>query len=296
LLLAGNVPGKPIIGLKAAGFMLSAMTLGETDFSAEALGLDLMLFYQPIVSVESGRVIGAEALARVRPPGMEPISGFAAVQQIERDGRGPALARWTVSVAIKAAQYWRSIGLLVPVHVNVGASALSPESAESFYQWLKAVDMDYSLLTLEITETEQISDHESAAHLVHACRELGLEVAIDDFGCGYSTLELLQRIPTDMLKIDRRFISRVVDDPRTAVIVTRVIELAHSLGARVVGEGVEDRATWCWLEDAGCDLIQGYVVEQAMPDNEFARWNYSWNRSLGAYTKERWVGGIRRDP
>ena len=267
----------------------------EDRFDAEARERDLSLFYQPIVSIGSGRVIGAEALARITAPGTETLSGFAAVQEIERAGRGPALARWTVDVAVKAAEYWRSLGLFVPVHVNIGASALTPELADAFYQWLKDLDIDYALLTLEITETEQISDHESAANLVQACREMGLEVAIDDFGCGYSTLELLQRIPTDMLKIDRRFISRVVADPRTAVIVSRVIELAHSLGAQVVGEGVEDRETWCWLEDAGCDLVQGFIVEQALPEMAFARWNYSWNQSLGTYTKERWVGGVRVD-
>lgn len=257
------------------------MTFPEAVFGAAAARrLHLTLFYQPIVSVRSGRVVGAEALARVRPPGLPVSSGFPTIGEIERSGGGPDLARWTVTEAIRAVEYWRTLGMVVPVHVNIGASALAPDSAYAFFAWLKALDVDYSLLTLEITETEAIADHESAANLVHACREMGLDVAIDDFGCGFSTLELLQRIPTDMLKIDRRFIARVVADPRTATIVTRVIDLAHSLGARVIAEGVEDRETWTWLEEAGCDLVQGFVIEQALSTDEFAEWNQSWNKAL----------------
>ncbi len=263
------------------------MTFQDAGFATAARSLHLTLFYQPIVSVKSGRVIGAEALARVRAPGSPVSSGYATIVEIERAGRGPDLARWTVSEAIGAIDYWRTLGLVVPVHVNIGASALGPESADDFFQWLKALDMDYSLLTLEITETEAIADHESASNLVNACREMGLDVAIDDFGCGFSTLELLQRIPTDMLKIDRRFIARVVEDPRTAIIVARVIDLAHSLGARVVAEGVEDRATWSWLEEAGCDLVQGFAIEQALCTDEFAAWNHAWNKALGCGTSRQ---------
>ena len=256
------------------------MMVQDAGFETAARKLNLTLFYQPIVSVKSGRVAGAEALARVCVPGLPASSGFSTIAELERAGRGPDLARWTVSEAIQAIEYWRTLGLVVPVHVNVGASALAPESACEFFQWLKALDMDYSLLTLEITETEAIADHECALNLVNACREMGLDVAIDDFGCGFSTLELLQRIPTDMLKIDRRFISRVIDDPRTAIIVTRVIDLAHSLGARVVAEGVENQATWAWLEAAGCDLVQGFAIEPALSTEEFAEWNRWWNSAL----------------
>ena len=256
------------------------MMVQDAGFETAARKLNLTLFYQPIVSVKSGRVVGAEALARVCVPGLPVLSGFSTIAELERAGRGPDLARWTVSEAIQAIEYWRTLGLVVPVHVNVGASALAPESADEFFQWLKALHMDYSLLTLEITETEAIADHECALNLVNACRELGLDVAIDDFGCGFSTLELLQRIPTDMLKIDRRFISRVIEDPRTAIIVTRVIDLAHSLGARVVAEGVENQATWSWLEAAGCDLVQGFAIEPALSTEEFAEWNRWWNSAL----------------
>ncbi len=256
------------------------MMVQDAGFETAARKLNLSLFYQPIVSVKSGRVVGAEALARVCVPGLPVSSGFSTISELERAGRGPDLARWTVSEAIQAIEYWRTLGLVVPVHVNVGASALAPRSADEFFQWLKALDMDYSLLTLEITETEAIADHECALNLVNACRELGLDVAIDDFGCGFSTLELLQRIPTDMLKIDRRFISRVIEDPRTAIIVTRVIDLAHSLGARVVAEGVENQATWSWLEAAGCDLVQGFAIEPALSIEEFAEWNRWWNSAL----------------
>jgi EAL domain-containing protein (putative c-di-GMP-specific phosphodiesterase class I) len=263
------------------------MTFQDAGFGMAARRLHLTLFYQPIVSVKSGRVIAAEALARVRAPGSPVLSGFSTVGEIERAGRGLDLARWTVTEAIQAVEYWRTLGLIVPVHVNIGASALSPDSAGGFFEWLKALEMDYSLLTLEITETEAVADHESASSLVYACREMGLDVAIDDFGCGFSTLELLQRIPTDMLKIDRRFIARVVEDPRTAIIVARVIDLAHSLGARVVAEGVEDPETWCWLEEAGCDLVQGFVIEPALSTDEFAEWNHSWNQALaGGKTRQ----------
>ncbi len=250
----------------------------ECEFDLAARVLGLRLHYQPIVCCFTGRVMGAEALARLPSEDGALVSGAAMVHEIERIGNGPLLDRWAVRNAVAAAEAWRSEGFIVPVHVNVGASALCPQAAEQFYLWLRKLPIDYSLLTLEITETQQISDYACAAQLVRACRELGLEVAIDDFGCGYSTLELLQKIRTDVIKIDCRFTQRIVADPRTAAIVRYAIDLAHTLGCSVVAEGVEDTATWRWLEEAGCDLMQGYLIERALPEDEFARWHHAWAR------------------
>jgi diguanylate cyclase len=239
----------------------------------------LSLFYQPIVCAHTGRVFGAEALARRRDKDDGVQSAAGIVEAVERSGGGPKLDRWVVRKAIRTALEWRAAGCYVPVHVNVCGTSFLENAAQDFYEWFLRLDIDYSMLTIEITETDRITDHALAAAFVQRFRLLGMDVAIDDFGCGYSTLELLQRMPTDLLKIDRRFVACALHDSRSAVIVRRVIELAHELGTRTVAEGVETMAEWTWLRDVGCDFIQGYVVSAAMPGDHFAQWHRGWKRT-----------------
>jgi EAL domain-containing protein (putative c-di-GMP-specific phosphodiesterase class I) len=249
---------------------------------AEVFGTDtkptfLSLHYQPIVCAHTGKVYGAEALARYHETPSTVRSAANIVAAVEKSGHGLRLDRWVVRKAIRAVEGWWAQGCNVPVHVNVCGSSFDATSARPFYEWFARLELDYSMMTIEITEAEQITDHATAAAFVQRFRLLGLEVAIDDFGCGYSTLELLQRVTPDLLKIDRRFTSSVLTDSRTAIIVKKVIELAHSLGARTVAEGVETGEEWIWLRDAGCDFIQGYAVFAAMPRDSFPQWHRAWS-------------------
>ena len=243
---------------------------------ADVPALDLELFYQPIVCAFSSRVMGAEALSRI-VVSEKAVTAMPLIRDMDVDRR-IMLDRWATCSALHATDYWRSRGISVPVHVNIGAAAHSAESASEFFFWLKSLDIDYSLLTLEITEHDRVTDHECAAGLIQECRKLGLEIAVDDFGLGYATFEFLRQIPTDLVKIDRRFVGRITSDARSATIVRGAIDLAHSLGTRVVAEGVEDDETWGWLQEAGCDLIQGHVVERAIARERFAEWHEVWRR------------------
>jgi EAL domain-containing protein (putative c-di-GMP-specific phosphodiesterase class I) len=127
-------------------------------------------------------------------------------------------------------------------------------------------------VTIEVTETTRIRALGALVGFVDACRAAGFEIAIDDFGCGYSTLALLQRFRADVVKIDRRFVAALPGEPWTRSIVRHLIALAHELGMRVIGEGVETAEQAAWLRRLDCDELQGYAVAHPMSGEELLRW------------------------
>jgi EAL domain-containing protein (putative c-di-GMP-specific phosphodiesterase class I) len=132
--------------------------------------------------------------------------------------------------------------------------------------------LDSSLLMLEITEDVIMSDRDRARHILDELRRIGIKVAVDDFGTGYSSLAYLRELPIDELKLDRSFIATMSADDRSLAIVQSAIDLAHSLGLRMVAEGVEDAVTARQLCDAGCDEAQGFYFSRALPVEDFEAW------------------------
>ncbi|MCA1644696.1 MAG: EAL domain-containing protein [Chloroflexi bacterium] len=129
-----------------------------------------------------------------------------------------------------------------------------------------------SRLTVELTETALMADPERALNTLGRLSAMGVEIAIDDFGTGYSSLSYLTRLPAHHLKIDRTFVRDLADETRQAAVVRSTIELGHTLGLRVVAEGVEDEATRRFLSDAGCDRAQGYQFGRPIPAHDVLRW------------------------
>lgn len=247
----------------------------EIDFS-NVSPHGLFLHYQPIVSAITGRVVAVEALGRLRG-----ADGYLMSAQALFESGGDAsttreLDRFVMREAIATAQAWRRMGIQIPVHVNVTSSTLVAHQSGKDHDWLHALRIDPTLITVEITEAERITDLPALIGFVRDSRAWGIEVAIDDFGCGNSTLALLQQIEVDVMKIDRRFIASLTGDHRSAAIVRSVIALAHEIGARVVAEGVETDEAWSWLARAECDMIQGYVIARAMPPDAFVSWFETW--------------------
>jgi EAL domain-containing protein (putative c-di-GMP-specific phosphodiesterase class I) len=175
--------------------------------------------------------------------------------------------------ALDQVARWQAEGLDMSVAVNLSASSLV--DADLPYQiagLLRGRGLRADVLELEITEDFLMGDRERARAILAHLRSLGVRVAVDDFGTGYSSLAYLRELPIDELKLDRSFVCEMSQDPRSAAIVRSTIGLAHSLGLRLVAEGVEDAVTAEELARSGCDEAQGYFYSRPLPATELRRW------------------------
>jgi EAL domain-containing protein (putative c-di-GMP-specific phosphodiesterase class I) len=229
----------------------------------------LSLRYQPIVSAESGRLVAAEALLRLRDEHAAPLR---LLRHAAAHGESERLDRFVVESACAQLPAWHARGLHVPVHVNVSTETAVLTDAGRFIAWLSALAVNHGMITIEVTETTRIRAVGALVAFAEACRAAGFEIAIDDFGCGYSTLALLQRFRADVVKIDRRFVEALPRDVWTRSIVRHMIALAHDLGMRVIGEGVETAEQVSWLRRFGCDELQGHAIARPMTGPELTTW------------------------
>ena len=231
--------------------------------------------YQPLVEVATGSVVGFEALARwSRGPGGDvPPSVFVPVA--EETGLIGRLGIQVLEQACGQAASWNARAAASPlgIAVNVSARQLTqPGLIENVERILGEAGLDPRLLTLEITESVLVQDPAMAQARLEALRVLGVRIAIDDFGQGYSSLAYLQRFPLDLVKIDQVFVAMIDVNEADQTIVASIVELAHSLGLDVVAEGVERRAQLEVLARLGCNTVQGYVVSPAMPAAAASEW------------------------
>jgi diguanylate cyclase (GGDEF)-like protein len=246
---------------------------------------ELLLYYQPIVEIESGEVRRAEALLRWRDPehGLMLPAGF--IPHAEESGLGHALGHWVLEAACKQACAWRVAGLPLVVSVNLSASQLRDGSmVTDLKQILREQGCEARSLQFEITETSMVRDVESASIVLAKLRALGVRIAIDDFGTGFSSLSHLRHLPVDVLKIDKAFVAdiggvapaggraRASDNAGGAAIASAVIGLARGLGLDVVAEGVEKRSQLNFLARLGCNAAQGYLLCPPLPAADFEKW------------------------
>ena len=225
----------------------------------------LTLVYQPKVAVATRSVRSLEALVRWTHPQLGPISPAEFVPLAERTGGTRRLTSWVLTAAIKQMAQWRRDGLEVEVAVNLSApDILDPTLSDEILATLRAHAVEPTRLVLEITESAVMRDAQLAARNMQLLRIAGVRFAIDDFGTGYSSLSHLSRLPVDELKIDRSFIMHAHERGDDANIVMSTIELAHSMGLKVVAEGVETAEGWNLLRKLGCDYAQGYLISRPL--------------------------------
>jgi diguanylate cyclase (GGDEF)-like protein len=220
---------------------------------------DLRVHYQPKVRIGDGRVVGVEALVRWEHPdrGMMPPAMFIPVA--EQTGLIRPLTDAVLDRALADCAAWRQQGLDLTVAVNLSArSLLDLTLPERIADALRTHALPASRLELEITESAAMKDPGRALDVLHRLRALGAHLSVDDYGTGHASLAYLTRLPVGTLKIDRSFVQTMELDSSDRVIVRSTIELAHSLGLRVVAEGVETHATWLELAGLGCDEAQGF--------------------------------------
>ncbi len=233
---------------------------------------ELLLHYQPQIRLPDRRVIGVEALVRWQHPelGLVPPARFIPIA--EETGLIVPIGQWVLQTACAQAKEWLDSGM-PPVVVSVNMSSRQFHQEDMLRTVTDALEesgLSADLLSLEITESSLMKNPEDAVVTLCLLHNMGIGIAIDDFGTGYSSLGHLKRFPLQALKIDRSFISDVTENPEDAAIVRAILAMAHSLNLKVVAEGVELEKQLEFLEDAGCDEIQGFLISKPVPAADFA--------------------------
>jgi diguanylate cyclase (GGDEF)-like protein len=232
---------------------------------------EIELYYQPKVAIDTGEVIGAEALARWRHPtrGLVPPNEFIPVLE------GTSLVRRftarVLEVAMRQARTWLDAGHTVPVAVNVSTRCLLDTTfPDAVAQALRAAGVPGAMLCIEITENTVMANPEIAIDVLRRIRSLDVKTSIDDFGTGYSSMAYLKILPVDEIKIDRSFVRDMATDRSNYILVGSAVDLGHNLGLAVVAEGVENGPIVAALHELGCDVAQGYHFARPLPAGDFS--------------------------
>jgi diguanylate cyclase (GGDEF)-like protein len=234
---------------------------------------ELHLFFQPKVELATNRIAGAEVLLRWQHPTRGLLGPLAFVPFAEQAGFIPQITRWVLDRGIACAAEWYRGGRSLPISINVTVDDINDGRFDQrVANALVRHQLPPSLLTLEVTESGFIENPARAMAMLEALAALGINLSIDDFGTGYSSLSHLARMPVHEIKIDQSFISGLESDSEFATIVKSAIDMGHSLGLKVVAEGIETESAARRLTGMCCDIAQGYLYAKPLPRVEFERW------------------------
>lgn len=227
---------------------------------------EIVLHYQPVVSLANGRIVATEALARWHHPQLGQVPPMKFIPIAEDSGLIVPLGEHVLRLACRQLQQWRAQGIELPrVMVNLSPRQLRhADIAVRFSQILAETGLDPGRLGLEITETVIMEDPDRSIGILRELKGAGIELSLDDFGTGYSSLSYLKRFPIDVLKIDQSFVRDITEDSDDASLVAAIIAMAHNIGVRVVAEGVETEQQLDFIRRHGCDEYQGYFHSRPM--------------------------------
>ncbi|MET3839126.1 diguanylate cyclase (GGDEF)-like protein/PAS domain S-box-containing protein [Bradyrhizobium sp. OAE829] len=254
---------------------LAEQRLAHSAALRRALANDvLQLQYQPQIRTSDGGIYGVEALARWYDPELGDVSPSKFIPLAEECGLIEQIGMWSLREACRQMAEWRAAGVDIPC-VSVNLSPINfqnPNLAATVAGFLADHDLPPEVLMLEITEGVIMNERSVAIETMHALRELGVGLSLDDFGIGYSSLSRLAHLPIRELKIDRSFMHDVESDPSALAIVTSVVRVGQSLHLTVVAEGVESDGQLNLLTELGCDVVQGFLYARALSPDAFGRW------------------------
>jgi diguanylate cyclase (GGDEF)-like protein len=237
----------------------------------------LVVYYQPKIDLDTGEVHSVEALVRWDHPIRGLLYPDSFLDLVEEFGLMPTLTRVVLDQALDQAAAWHAQSQQLTVAVNLSASSLvDSDLPRQVASMLAARNLLPGALQLEITEEFLMADRDRAGVILTRLRNSGVQISVDDYGTGYSSLSYLRDLPIDEIKLDRSFIFLMADDVRAAALVASTIDLAHSLGLRMVAEGVETHIAYTELTRLGCDQAQGYYMSRAVPAAEFDHWLSNW--------------------
>lgn len=242
----------------------------------------LILFYQPKLSLDTMTISHVEALVRWQHPerGLIPPDSFISIA--EKTGQMDKLTRWVTNAAMKQYVAWQQKGMDISIAINISAENIMDKAYPDYVIGLKKQhNLCDEAITLEVTEDAVVADPNKATMMLNYLRASGFKLSIDDYGTGYSSLAQLKQLPVQELKIDRSFVQHLTDDESDKIIVKSTIELAHNMKLSVVAEGIEDEAALMWLKSQGCQLVQGFFISRPLPADEFDKWIESTEYNVG---------------
>ncbi|MQA11805.1 MAG: EAL domain-containing protein [Pseudonocardiaceae bacterium] len=229
--------------------------------------------YQPKVSLPQRNVLGVEALVRWRHPEFGSLDPDEFVPAVEAAGLIDALTDFVLEQALLRVRRWLDRGLRISASVNISVRSLADaDFPDRVAEALRRIDVPVELLTFELTESGVMADPQSAMPILRRLHALGVELAVDDFGTGYSSLAYLRQLPVDEVKIDKSFVLGMGTDLGDLAVVRSIVELGHSLGLRVVAEGVEEDVARDQLSAMGCDVAQGYLISRPLSEERLEAW------------------------
>jgi diguanylate cyclase (GGDEF)-like protein len=243
------------------------------DLRAALDGDQLVVHYQPKIDPRTRKVMGVEALVRWAHPAHGLLYPDRFLPLAEQTGLMRQLTLVVLQTALRQGQAWRGEGLDLSVAVNLSvANLLDAHLARQVGDLLAGLGLPARALELELTEDTLMADPVRSKQVLADLRALGLRLAVDDYGTGYSSLAYLQELAVDELKLDKSFVMRMTEDAGAAAIVRTTVDLAHSLGLTMVAEGVENEAALAELARLGCDLAQGYHISKPLPAEQLTGW------------------------
>ena len=236
------------------------------------------LYYQPKVNLRLGSIIGAEALIRWHHPHKGLLLPGDFLPMIENHPLSIDVGNWVINTAMSQIESWHASGLELPISVNISKRQLQQQDfIETLRLSLNAhPTVKPGDLSMEILEADVMRDLTRVSQLIDACRELGINFSLDDFGNGYSSLTYLKRLPINELKIDQSVMSDMLTDFDDLSIIEGVLALATVFKMEVIAEGMETNQQGEMLLQIGCDKAQGYAIALPMPADDFAKWATNW--------------------
>lgn len=241
------------------------------------------LHYQPVIDLKKGKLIGAEALVRLRD-GEAAIGPDKFIPVAESAGLIGQLGEWVMAKACQQHAEWLREGLQLTLAINVSPLQFrQPSFADTLRGILTDTGMDPSCLEIEVTESAVMENIDEAIGILNRIKSLGVKVALDDFGTGYSSLSSLTSLPLDKLKVDQSFVRRIERDPACRAVTEAIIALGRSLRLSIHGEGIESEEALLYLEEHGCHQAQGYWFSKPLPAMEFLQWSHKqWDPKADA--------------
>jgi EAL domain-containing protein (putative c-di-GMP-specific phosphodiesterase class I) len=236
-------------------------------------GGELLLHYQPKLDIASGQIRQAEALLRWQHPQLGMVSPGEFIPLAERTGSIQLLTAWVIEEVMRQLAEWAERNLRVQVSLNIStADLIDPQLPQRVAQLLGQYQVTAGQLIFEITESGMMLNPELALQILHELHGLGISLSVDDFGTGYSSLTQLKRMPVQELKIDQSFIRDLDETSEDSVIVRSTIDMSHSLGLKVVAEGVEYQHSLDLLQRWCCDTAQGYLISRPLAAKALETW------------------------
>lgn len=234
---------------------------------------EFVLFYQPQIDMRNGKIVGMEALLRWYRPEYGLVPPMEFIPLAEESGLIVPIGEWVIKTVFRQSKKWIDSGIGPQlIAVNLSARQFQQHDlVELIERFRRETQLRPELIELEITESTAMRDLEFTIDILNQLREIGIRIALDDFGIGYSSLNYLRQLPINTLKIDKSFVQEITTNPNAEAIANTVINLAHMLNLKVVAEGIETKEQLCFLTNEGCDRAQGYLFSKPLPADEIEK-------------------------